>query len=1084
MRHIRFDGVDSGFGFKHGCYNLVEYLVTCDIEPGNGIPDCECTNDPNNLDPLKAYYVGPEDTIEDNGVPDGNCYIPPPDPEPVEQEVKIEWSKTQTCAINETMEKWACDPKDTTPDNPEPDTFQALSDEANSGDPHGVPTQLARPGDRILFGHYYDKAAQKLAAETTWVSLPGFSATKCKTDNAHYIGANMPNTSSDCRPLNNTIGSFKASDGDSSTSEKMEETIPHSHANADDLAGTGGAGGYKVLDVADSCYYNYDGKGSSTPDWKNISIANLSELTTFGGNPPALDTLSTVAPCSNNNGTLDMAYLESTVSAKTNPVKRTDVGSKAIYQKTTLYDRVAEMLKNQKQGEGVVEYPSTGQKEVSSMVTAGTGEDNQHVMKVEWRNQRSYTNNAPAYDCDCCGSCTGTCQGGDCNGGCGCGAYKEGTWDGKGSYIEYEHTWVKMVNDGPVSSNAQFNIPYNYKLTPFIDTQYFPPYRMIPGGTEIDYSTWVSVDAVKNEEFSKAPQNYTESYATITRPETTWKVTEFYISENQITDPNPGTVYDMHDKSYNPCSTYVHASSGIQNVNVADYCKIVAQSTGPLNDDDDRFAKSQDAYTPLTAVIADVPAGTKFCVGLSVMDYASYDFNNEFGGGDDEQTYGDPVHNWWMHLKPECISVSKIPTMQVWGGGLYSESNVLGKYAIKKAALTGSWKAFGSWSEYDAIGSILYSADATIKLFGSAAALGRGLDLVSNISNVGSGGSISNGCAFTKLHIANTTNFISDALCHTPESAKTGSSSAFKGLAQRVALRYTNRVKVPSDKVGRWVTGSTTKIDDINTIGEEAQKGSDYDDWDANSKVEPKSGEITYYRASGNATIKSTNVGKGKTVIVEVNGTARIDGNITYTDALLESIYEIPQVIIFADNVDIAPSVTQVDAWLMVGLNGGSGIINTCANGIVAFEGDDNSLIASNGGDVFGDSSVVGKGNGSLSEHCRTRLKINGPVQAKKLKLLRSYGAGMGLQCNYDYKDKNTINGTTYTSNDQAQWPNGGRTSNCGSKWYGTGEFSYDSATPAEVFNLRADAYLWAYKQVENYSQAFVTYSREVAPRY
>jgi hypothetical protein len=105
-------------------------------------------------------------------------------------------------------------------------------------------------------------------------------------------------------------------------------------------------------------------------------------------------------------------------------------------------------------------------------------------------------------------------------------------------------------------------------------------------------------------------------------------------------------------------------------------------------------------------------------------------------------------------------------------------------------------------------------------------------------------------------------------------------------------------------------------------------------------------------------------------------------------------------------------------------------------------------------------------------------------VQAKKLRLLRSYGAGMGLDCNYDYKDKDPVNGTTYTSSNQAEWPNAGKTANCGSKWYGTGTFPYDSATPAEVFNLRADAYLWAYKQVENYSQAFVTYSREVAPRY
>jgi hypothetical protein len=86
----------------------------------------------------------------------------------------------------------------------------------------------------------------------------------------------------------------------------------------------------------------------------------------------------------------------------------------------------------------------------------------------------------------------------------------------------------------------------------------------------------------------------------------------------------------------------------------------------------------------------------------------------------------------------------------------------------------------------------------------------------------------------------------------------------------------------------------------------------------------------------------------------------------------------------------------------------------------------------------------------------------------------------MGLDCNYDYKD-----GTNnYTASDQAEWPNGGRTANCGWPYDGTGPFPYDSATPAEVFNLRADAYLWAFRQVENYSQAFVTFQREVAPRW
>jgi hypothetical protein len=289
--------------------------------------------------------------------------------------------------------------------------------------------------------------------------------------------------------------------------------------------------------------------------------------------------------------------------------------------------------------------------------------------------------------------------------------------------------------------------------------------------------------------------------------------------------------------------------------------------------------------------------------------------------------------------------------------------------------------------------------------------------------------------------------------CLSPSNDSMGHSAVFKGLAENIILRYTNRIPA-----GHWATGKSAKpdIDGSSDGGTWSGSGS--------SITGHGSGSITYYRAAGDATISATSIGAGETVIVEVGGKATIAGNITYTSAELKSIYEIPQVLIFAGDIDIKYDVTQIDAWLLAGLKGGGGVINTCANGIA-----ENTLIASNGGDAFvpagqdGDSS-----SGGLSEQCRKRLKINGPTQAKQLRLLRSYGAGMGLSCVYPI-----------------QWPNGAGLGNCGSlPGFDSGSFPYDSATPAEVFNLRADAYLWAYRQAENYSQAFVTYSREVAPRY
>jgi hypothetical protein len=93
---------------------------------------------------------------------------------------------------------------------------------------------------------------------------------------------------------------------------------------------------------------------------------------------------------------------------------------------------------------------------------------------------------------------------------------------------------------------------------------------------------------------------------------------------------------------------------------------------------------------------------------------------------------------------------------------------------------------------------------------------------------------------------------------------------------------------------------------------------------------------------------------------------------------------------------------------------------------------------------------IANEGNGTIttcynhpaipesSATCSSPLTINGPVFASKLILNRTAGAGTG---------KNSID-------------------------------------PAEIFNLPAYTYLWAYNQAQRFSQAVTTYTRELAPRY
>lgn len=155
-----------------------------------------------------------------------------------------------------------------------------------------------------------------------------------------------------------------------------------------------------------------------------------------------------------------------------------------------------------------------------------------------------------------------------------------------------------------------------------------------------------------------------------------------------------------------------------------------------------------------------------------------------------------------------------------------------------------------------------------------------------------------------------------------------------------------------------------------------------------------------------------------------------INGNLTITDDIeydgpYSSIYQIPRTVYVVDgNVDIAPDVTRLDAWIIA-----TGTVDTCAGFTKA---DDTKGYMYNGGTF----------------KCDKQLVINGPVIAKNVKLNRTFGA-----------------------DPQRAYANPPTESN----FY----------TPAEVFNLSAENYLWAYAQAGRYKSSYTdAYARELPPRY
>jgi len=177
------------------------------------------------------------------------------------------------------------------------------------------------------------------------------------------------------------------------------------------------------------------------------------------------------------------------------------------------------------------------------------------------------------------------------------------------------------------------------------------------------------------------------------------------------------------------------------------------------------------------------------------------------------------------------------------------------------------------------------------------------------------------------------------------------------------------------------------------------------------------SGSSGTYKGSGNISISGSTISTGRSVIINApTANVTITGNISYVPATLNSFGQIPQVVIIANNITIAASVTNVDAWLIapgrVATNGSvsGGVIRTCDVAPASL------------------SATV----------CEKKLVVNGPVVANKLLMLRTGETGTGA----------------------------------------------NSGNPAEVFNFRPDAYLWALQAAQTSSRVTTVSTTELPPRY
>lgn len=179
---------------------------------------------------------------------------------------------------------------------------------------------------------------------------------------------------------------------------------------------------------------------------------------------------------------------------------------------------------------------------------------------------------------------------------------------------------------------------------------------------------------------------------------------------------------------------------------------------------------------------------------------------------------------------------------------------------------------------------------------------------------------------------------------------------------------------------------------------------------------------VTPYFVDGKLTIQSSTIPKGKTIIIVANDTITIAGDIHYATDNLNTLAEIPQLVLVAPRIIINSSVQNVDAWLITDLH-------TAGDGTP----DDRTTYYV---DTCGDAGPPSSVTLTTSTACNDNpLTVNGPVVTSHLYLNRT-----------------------------------------------AGDDTSDSA--AETFNNRGDAYLWELNYASNNEGLATTKQTEQPTRF
>lgn len=607
------------------------------------------------------------------------------------------------------------------------------------------------------------------------------------------------------------------------------------------------------------------------------------------------------------------------------------------------------------------------------------------------------------------------------------GSYKDYVWPltKESTYITYQSL---QKDYGMAKKTAHVYVPYNYST---LTSSSMSDNGVLFQGANAEYKFTWKVEPRKNDKLSDF------EYATVTPPNTEVKMVEFLyhpdnkkVEGNEFTKDDPATFFKKKGAIVTNSKTI---KTGNQNPNgLYDGKKTSKKMTSVVPDDDEWV-------------------GYKYCVAVGIFPSDSHDDVNGPGSNNSlemQYTYGKgamDAGSYWNVSGATCRTISKKPSLQVWNGSIYTNGavNTYVSQKIVNAKLGSDINAqkdlFGSWTDY----ALIVGKD--INGMVSGATLGFNNSRYDLSGNGGQPDSSDIDKKLNPLTIANQNTFGNSGI---------NASTAVNMNLERLRSRYSEKASNLANNETN--TGSQSTIVSSKTGLQFVYHNGNLKTSELAIRHSGTAPNQTTYRDRNGNLVKGLGDGKNdNTLVIYIKGNLIIDNNICLGDGCkgtgmqlidyglnrkTNSAAKLPQVLIFADNISIAENVTRVDAWLIAQ----DGEINTCA------EHTPNSVVAKDARQRFADGN------------CDKTLMINGPIYAYDLVLPRTAGATHGYSPSNPSDVLYRQFGAVGNAND----------ANLG------------SATPAEIFNLRADVYLWAYNQAQRYSEAIVTYKRELAPRY